>query len=80
MLFHRRLQDLDNFRFINIRYSIPKDADENAHQLDCEILLTPSTRQDYKLEAEGTNSGGNIGVSGNIGYRNKNLTYHHFSK
>ena len=70
---YRHLQDLDNFKFINIKYSLAKDVNPNTHQLDCEILLTPSARQDYKLELEGTYSGGNIGIPINISYRNKNI-------
>jgi outer membrane protein assembly factor BamA len=66
---YKRLQDLAVFKFINIRYTKTLTGDS----LICNILLTPAPRQDYKLEAEGTNTGGNLGVAGNIGYRNKNV-------
>ncbi len=66
---YKRLQDLSVFKFINIKYSKTAAGDS----LICNILLTPSPGQDYKLEAEGTNTGGNLGVAGNISYRNKNM-------
>lgn len=65
---YKRLQDIGVFKFINIKFTKTIDGDS----LICNILLTPAARQDYKLEAEGTNTGGNIGVAGNISYRNKN--------
>ena len=70
---YRHLQGLDNFKFINIKYSLPKDILSNDHQLDCEILLTPSASQDYKVELEGTYSGGNYGIPIDLSYRNKNI-------
>lgn len=66
---YKRLQDLGIFKFINIKYSKTLSGDS----LICNILLTPSPAQDYKLETEGTNTGGNLGVSGNVSYRNKNV-------
>lgn len=69
---YRHLQDLENFKFINIKYSLAKDTALTAHQLNCDILLTPSARHDYKLEGQVTYSGGNYGGAGIVSYRNKN--------
>lgn len=65
---YKQLQELNVFRFIIIKY----EKIEGTDSLDCHILLTPLARQEYKLEAEGTNTGGNLGISGNLSYRNKN--------
>ncbi len=71
---YQRLADLGVFRFVNIKYeTLPEKDSLGRNKLRCSVLLSPQNRQDYKLEAEGTNSGGNLGVSGNIVYRNKNM-------
>ena len=41
--------------------------------LDCHINLTPGLRQSYAIELQGTNTEGNLGVSGSFIYKNKNL-------
>ena len=41
--------------------------------LDCDLKLLPTTLQSYTFEIEGTNSGGNIGVAGNVIYQHRNL-------
>jgi len=62
------------FKLINIRFaeSGEKDAFGNP-TLDCFIQLTPSLSQSYSASIEGTNSLGNFGVAGNLGYQHKNL-------
>ena len=62
------------FKFINIRFvetNIP-DPDGNP-TLDCIIQLSPSVRQAYTISLEGTNSLGNLGIAGNLGYQHKNI-------
>ncbi|MBL7922979.1 MAG: BamA/TamA family outer membrane protein [Bacteroidia bacterium] len=73
-LTYKRLSDLGMFRFVNIRTEIinPLEAD-SLHSLRCFILLSPLARQEFKAELEGTNSGGNFGLAGNLVYRNKNI-------
>ena len=73
-LTYQRLADLGVFRFVNIKYEQIKERDSAGNdQYRCNILLSPQMRQSYKLESEGTNSGGNLGVSGSFVYRNKNV-------
>ncbi len=73
-LTYRRLGDLSVFKFINIKFE-PLGTSESLKNipLRCNILLSPSPRQEYKLEAELTNSGGNLGIAGNVTYKNKNV-------
>lgn len=75
-LTYRRLSDLGIFRFVNIRFefgTVQTDFDKKVIPLRCYILLAPQPRQEFKLEVEGTNNGGNFGVAGNLVYRNKNI-------
>ncbi len=66
---YRQLQELNVFRFIIIKYEQVSTVDS----LDCYILLNPLPKQEYKMETEGTNTGGNLGIAGNLSYRNKNI-------
>lgn len=73
-LTYRRLADLGVFRFVNIRFEQEEGTDSLGQiPLRSWILLAPQARQEYKIEAEGTNSGGNLGIAGRFTYRNKNI-------
>lgn len=70
---YSRLTDLNVFRFVNIRFDeVPRDEAQQQYLLNTSILLTPSQNQDFTIETEGTHNAGNLGIAGNIGYRNKN--------
>ena len=64
------------YRLVNINYS---DSKENESlrgmelMLNCNIQLTLLSQQSYKIELEGTNSGGNLGGALNLIYQNINL-------
>jgi len=68
-LFSLRLFKLINIRFVETNQH---DLDGNP-TLDCIIQLSPSVLQSYSVSAEGTNSLGNFGVAGNLGYQHKNI-------
>lgn len=73
-LTYQRLADLGIFKFVTIKLETMEPTDSISNlPLRCYILLSPQARQEYKLETEGTNSGGNLGVSGTVVYRNKNM-------
>lgn len=62
------------FKLINIRFAETGETDSTGNPtLDCYIQLTPSMSQSYSASIEGTNSLGNFGVAGNLGYQHKNL-------
>ena len=70
---YKKLQDLNIFKFVNFNFTeVSRDNDQNDYLLDLKIQLTPMSKQDYTTESEATNSGGNIGIAGSFGYRNKN--------
>ena len=62
------------FKLVNIRFvEIAQRDSLGDPMLDCFIQLTPSMSQSYSASIEGTNSLGNFGVAGNLGYQHKNL-------
>ncbi|MFN8241051.1 MAG: BamA/TamA family outer membrane protein [Bacteroidales bacterium] len=70
------LLSLKTYRLVNIMYNeSPKTPGTNnpGGMLDCNIQLTPMSRQSFSWELEGTNSGGNLGGALNFIYLNKNL-------
>ena len=69
-LTYRRLSSLRNFKYINIGYEISDET--NANILDCNIKLVPVKNKSFSIETNGTNSGGNLGVEGTIGYQDLN--------
>lgn len=69
---HNRLAALKTFKFISIRFEEIKMEDSLRNYLDCYILLTPAPKQSLTLETEGTHRQGNLGVAGELVYRNKN--------
>jgi len=66
---------LRNFKQINVNFSPGSFLTDSVQRLDCQILLTPVTRQSYDLSLEGTYSSGNIGVAGNLIYKHRNLLH-----
>lgn len=71
---YTRLAGLKNFKFINIDFEVIQGAgNDTLGYLDCTIRLTPSDRQSLAFETEGTNRSSNLGISGNVAYKNKNI-------
>lgn len=66
---YNKYVSLNNFRLVNIQF----EESGRPYGLNCIIQLSPLPRQFYQLEAEGTNSSGNLGIAGNIIYNNRNL-------
>ncbi|MCB9191174.1 MAG: BamA/TamA family outer membrane protein [Flavobacteriales bacterium] len=71
-LTYRYLSSLRAYKFINLAYTEHRNANGKM-VLDCHINLTPGLRQAYAIELQGTNTEGNLGVSGSFIYKNKNL-------
>lgn len=69
---HNRLAALKTFKFINIKFEEAATGDSLRKYLNCFVQLTPAPRQSMALETEGTNRAGNLGVAGELVYRNKN--------
>jgi len=71
---YNELFSLRLFKLINIRFVETNINDSLGNpMLDCIIQLSPSVRQSYSVSLEGTNSLGNFGIAGNLGYQHKNI-------
>ncbi len=72
---YRRLGELRNFRYSNIHFEEVKDSTNgiNRNLLNCFIHLSRSPTHSYTIEAEGTNSGGDMGIGANLIYTNRNI-------
>ncbi len=70
---YSRLLGLNVFKFIKILFTeVPRTETQRDYLLNVNIQLNPLLRQDYTIEAEATNAGGNIGLAGSVAYRNRN--------
>ncbi|MDP2424090.1 MAG: BamA/TamA family outer membrane protein, partial [Bacteroidales bacterium] len=61
-------------RFININFEpLSQTSNDGSGLLDCQIQIGRSNTQIFTIEAEGTNTGGFLGMGSNIVYSNLNL-------
>lgn len=74
---HKRFGGLSIFKYANISFAPDNEkevADSNElRDLECRIKLQRAPLHQYSIEAEGTNSGGDLGLGGNVTYRNRNI-------
>lgn len=68
---YQSLGDLRSFKFINILF-VPDTTNPEFNMLNCYVQLYPSEPQSYTISSDGTNSAGNLGVSGVFTFQNKN--------
>ncbi|MDD6356930.1 MAG: BamA/TamA family outer membrane protein [Bacteroidales bacterium] len=61
---------LPAINYVDIRFV---ESKTQPHVLDCLILLAPGKPQSYSLDIEGTNSNGDLGFAGILGYQHKNI-------
>lgn len=66
-LTYRRLTGLSVLSHVSITF------DEYADVLDVFINMKPSKRQSFSIESQGTNSGGFLGIEGDLVYRHRNI-------
>ena len=65
---YKHLSELRLFKNISMQY---EELDSN--QLNSNIFLTPLADKSFAIEGIGTNTGGDLGVEGNLIFQNKNL-------
>ncbi|MBU2649380.1 MAG: BamA/TamA family outer membrane protein [Bacteroidetes bacterium] len=74
---YRRFSSLPVFNYTSIQFAeTPEDSlskDHGHKQLNCLINLSRAPLQSYTIEAEGTNSGGDLGIGANLTFQNKNI-------
>ena len=66
---------LRNFKQIKVNFIPSDNPGDSIQKLNCQILLSPMIRQSYDVALEGTYSSGNIGMAGNLIYKNRNLLH-----
>lgn len=67
---------LSNLRIISnssIEFDTVPSQNDTLNLLNCNIYLRKSNTHSIKLQTEGTNSGGDLGISGSVTYTNKNI-------
>ena len=71
----RSINGLGIFKSVNFKITASKDihADSTKKYLDCEIQLSPSTKQSYTIDLEAYTSSGTIGTGLKFSYLHKNL-------
>lgn len=73
---YKKLSNLKIFKYVDINF---KESDTavrlpgQKNYLDCTVHLTRFPVHSYSIEAQGTNSGGDLGIGGYLVYQNKNL-------
>ncbi|MBL7883760.1 MAG: BamA/TamA family outer membrane protein [Bacteroidia bacterium] len=65
---YKRLSELKAFKSIAVSF-----VQARGEYLDCYIQMSPIFKQSYTIETEGTNTSGNLGISGSLVYQNRNL-------
>lgn len=69
----KKLNDLSIYRYVNVNFRETDTVNPEKNYLDCTIQLARNATQSYSTEAQGTNSGGDLGFGGYLTYQNRNL-------
>jgi outer membrane protein assembly factor BamA len=69
----KKLNNLSIYRYVNVNFREADTLNTEKKYLDCNIQLARNATQSYSVEAQGTNSGGDLGFGGYLVYQNRNL-------
>jgi outer membrane protein assembly factor BamA len=67
---YKQLLGMGIFRNVTIQF-LPNPDYNN--RLDCYIMCSPLDKQSLTTQVEGTNTSGNLGIDGSVGYQNRNI-------
>ena len=70
---YQSLGNFKLFRNINIEFDTISSHKDSLNLLDCRITMQQSDRHSFTVQAEGTNSEGDLGIKGSLSYSNKNI-------
>ena len=73
---YKTLTNLYVYKYVSINFTkspFSEDNDPDKNFLDCNVQLIRNPVHSYSIEAQGTNSGGDLGIGGYLVYQNKNL-------
>ncbi len=68
---YKKLSELRINKHVSLDFRESKQPEENPgmNNLDCSIRITRQPVHSYSIEAQGTNSGGDLGIGGSLVYR-----------
>jgi len=69
---YKRFNSLRTFKTSNLEFVFTRE-DMHKGYLNAYVKLIPRKKQTYSVAAEGTNSSGNLGISGSVVYQNRNV-------
>lgn len=68
------LYSIRQFKFVNIQFAEDQTKGDSLNGwLKGRIFLPTQVKQNYSFNVEGTNTSGNFGIAGNLGYQHRNL-------
>ena len=70
---YRALGNYKMFRNINIEFDTISSPKDSTNLLDCNITMQENDRHSFTVQAEGTNSDGDLGMKGSLSYTNRNI-------
>ena len=70
---YKALANYRLFRNVNIEFDSVSSPDDSRNLLDCRITMQQNDKHSFTLQAEGTNSEGDLGIKGSFSYTNKNI-------
>lgn len=70
---YKALSNYSLFRNVNIEFDSISNPNDSLNLLDCRITMQQSDKHSFTIQAEGTNSDGDLGVKGSLSYNNKNI-------
>lgn len=70
---YKALANYRLFRNVNIEFDSVSSPDDSRNLLDCRITMQQNDVHSFTVQAEGTNSEGDLGIKGSFSYANKNI-------
>jgi len=73
---YKKLNQHRIFKYVDVKFKPGQNVQDSVpgrNYLDCHINLTRNPVHSYSIEAQGTNSGGDLGLAGYLVYTNKNI-------
>ena len=70
---YKSLGNFRLFRNINIEFDTVSGPQDSLNLLDCRITMQQNDKHSFTVQAESTNSEGDLGIKGSFSYSNKNI-------
>ena len=70
---YKALGNYNLFRNVNIEFDTVTTPNDSLNLLDCRITMQQNDVHSVTLQAEGTNSDGDLGLKGSLSYTNRNI-------